>query len=212
MGFLCFLDLDKQGTIAYDAYKRADHTCISINNIVYIKRDNKLMTIKVSELIIGDLIQSINENKDTEWDSIYYIRYHEPRTPTPMINLHLTNGCNVILTDLHFLYKQGTLSKASDIKVGDCLLNDIYVSTITYSEDIPVTVCTTNGNLIRHDIVVSCWSNTIENVNYINEQSVSFMKKVTKEYPIEKWEEIARTTYEQYKHSDKYKELNKDIL
>ena len=184
--------------------------CIGSQTCTQIKRNGTTKMVYVGELKLGDKVKSITKNGQLKWSPIYYIRDHG-YTQCKHLNISFLDGSNVILSDNHLIYNQHKkLVRADTLNINDICYshNSKYnkIIDITEIQDIPLTPCCLEGNIFvgNNNILVSCWSNSKENAEKLNNFK-TVAEYLLENVTLETCSKICHYCY------NTYKELNQNI-
>jgi hypothetical protein len=128
--------------------------------------------IQIGQLRNGDYVKTLSKENKIEEQIVFYIREHDSRSyEAKHLDILFDDDTKLVLTINHMVYdKNNELITAGSLQIGDSIKgSNAKILEINEIMDIPLTPTVTNGNIIIHNKVISCFSNSAENVHKMNE-------------------------------------------
>jgi hypothetical protein len=115
----------------------------------------------VSDLKIGDVVYTGIDRLS----EVYLFTHALARAETPFIELSTVNGCTIVLSAGHYLYVNGLLEKAENVKINDRLETEWGTSEVTRVDDVRETGLynphTLDGNILIDGVLTSTYTDAL---------------------------------------------------
>ena len=184
-------------TVIADA-AQDDGGCFGESNFVFIKHDpsdsdSKIQKIQLSELKIGDYIQSRDVNTgNIIWSKVWFINEHNGYYSMKRIQFIDYNGIigNITLTNDHLIYHNDfILNRADNLLIGDTIKIIDYASKDTFIDvkiidiiseyyDFARSPITMDGDIVISNILASSYTKSVSNAEILHKSS-KFLRDVS---------------------------------
>eukprot|EP01084_Bolivina_argentea_P101386 181781_1 len=164
----------------------------SETNQLLVEREGIISNITLSNLQIGDYVQSRNMNDDIIWSKVWFINEHTGKHKMIQLSYSYNDGNqfgNLTLTGEHLLYRnEFELVRADRILIGDAIKltnyiqNDTFVNgeviDISYIFDAVRAPITMDGDIVVSSVLSSSYSRSKANADGIH-TAARFLRDVS---------------------------------
>ena len=141
--------------------------CIHLDSTTRVLRDGAEMSLKLKELVVGDMVLGYDPKKKTPVFTELIMWAHTDKiTPTEFLHLELEDGSGIKLTMEHLMMvgESYRTKMAKDVEEGDLLFkkNVGFMKVSKISQVVETGFCcpiTESGNIMVNGILTSCYAN-----------------------------------------------------